>query len=69
MLREFFWLANSFNLPASLPAPMAIHPKALTEGPMAIDNSIVGLRADKADSENHPWGFRFSQTWDCSSIG
>jgi len=54
MLGEFFWLANSFNLAASLPAPMAIHPKALTEGPMAIDTSTVGLRADKADFENHP---------------
>ena len=64
-----FWLGNSFNLPASLPSPMAIHAKALTEGPMAMDTSIVGARANKADPENHPWGFRFNQIWDCSSIG
>ena len=69
----FVWLGNPFNrpasLPASVPASVPIHPKALTEGPMAMDTSTVGLRADKADPENHPWGFRFNQTWDCSSIG
>jgi len=63
------WLGNPFNLPVSLPSPVPIHPKALTEGPMAMDTSVVGLRADKADLENHLWGFRFNQTWDCSSIG
>ena len=47
---------------------MAINSKALTEGPMAMDTSLVGLRADKAEPEN-PYGFRFNQTWDCSSIG
>jgi hypothetical protein len=53
------WLGNPFNRPASLPAPVPIHPKALTEGPMAMDTSTVGLRADKADPENHLWGFSF----------
>ncbi|MFO0138959.1 MAG: hypothetical protein ACK535_13280, partial [Cyanobacteriota bacterium] len=63
------WLGNPFNLSASLPSPVPIHLKALTEGPMAMDTSVVGLRADKADYENHPWVFRFNQIWDCSSIG
>ena len=71
MLGDVFGLAwQSFQSACfPLPAPVPIHPKALTEGPMAMDTSIVGLRADKADPENHPWGFRFNQTWDCSSIG
>ena len=36
---------------------------------MAMDTSVVGLRADKAGFENHLWGFRLNQIWDCSSIG
>ena len=40
-----------------MPGPrpqMTINFKPLTEGPMAIDNSVVGFQAVKADSENLP---------------
>ena len=48
---------------------MTNNPKALTEGPMTLDTSLVGEEAGKAETENHSNGFHFNQIWDCSSIG
>ena len=57
MLGNHFYLAMSFKPASSMPGPclqMTINFKLLTEGPMAMDTSHVGLKSDKADSENLP---------------